>query len=393
MRLALVVQRYGEDVHGGSEYHARVWAERLARRHSVTVYTTCARDYLTWADYYPPGESWLNGVRVLRFRVPEPRDIESFNAFAPTVFWYPHSEADEIEWMRRGGPYSPDLFAAIAADQEQYDLYVFITYLYCHSYFGMPAVRHKAVLVPTAHDEPPIYLGIFRTLFRLPAYIIYNTPTERGFLGRLFELDHIPASEVGVGVEIPDLPHAPPASDPPTLLYIGRIHPSKGCDLLYTHVVRYIAERGSKLRLVLVGRADMDLPAHPQIELAGFVSEAEKQHYLHTCRALVIPSPFESLSIVTLEAWAAARPVLANGACDVLREQVIRSNGGLFYSTYEEFAACVDRLLDDPAVAQQMGQQGRRFVARYYSWQAVEQRLERALHAAYAHVQAAALSG
>ncbi len=383
MRLALVVQRYGLEVHGGSEYYARVWAERLAQRHTVTVYTTCARDYLTWADYYPPGETWLNGVRVLRFRVPEPRDMESFNAFAPKVFWYPHTLADEIEWMRRGGPYAPELFAAIAADQDQYDLYIFITYLYCHSYFGLPDVRHKAVLVPTAHDEPPIYLGIFRTLFSYPAYIIYNTPAERAFLGQLFELADTPGSEVGVGVELPDLADLPPPTSPPTLLYIGRIHPSKGCDLLYTYAVRYFAERTTELRLVLVGRADMELPAHPQIELAGFVSEAEKQHILQRCRALVIPSPFESLSIVTLEAWAAARPVLANGACAVLREQVIRSNGGLFYTSYAEFAACLDLLFDQPQLAQQMGQQGRQFVERYYSWPAVERRLEAALQTAY----------
>jgi len=48
MKIALVVQRYGTDILGGSEYHARLIAERLAQRHQVEVLTTCARDYISW---------------------------------------------------------------------------------------------------------------------------------------------------------------------------------------------------------------------------------------------------------------------------------------------------------------------------------------------------------
>ena len=46
---------------------------------------------------------------------------------------------------------------------------------------------------------------------------------------------------------------------------------------------------------------------------------------------LIMPSYFESLSMVALEAWALGRPVLANGRCDVLKGQCIRSNAGLYY--------------------------------------------------------------
>ncbi|NJK80254.1 MAG: glycosyltransferase family 4 protein [Chloroflexaceae bacterium] len=387
MRIAFVIQRYGLDVHGGSEYLCRVWAERLARRHTVAVLTTCARDYLTWADHYSPGHELINGVQVQRYRVPEPRDMASFDAFSRLIYWQPHTIAQEVEWMRRGGPWSPALFAAIEQQQDEFDLFVFMTYLYCTTFFGMPAVAHKAVLVPTAHDEPPIYLGIFRQVFTSPRSIIYLTPAERVFVQRQFAVAAIPNAEIGIGIDLPDLSEHIEA-EPPMLLYIGRIHPSKGCDHLHAYMLRYLAERSTALALVYAGRADMELAPHRQITFAGFVSEEEKQRLLAQCSVLVIPSPYESLSIVTLEAWAAGKPVLANGAAPVLREQVIRSNGGLFYTSYAEFAACLDLLLADAALRRQMGQAGRHFVERLYSWPAIDERLERALEESRTYVAA-----
>jgi glycosyltransferase involved in cell wall biosynthesis len=398
MRIAFVIQRYGEEVHGGSEYLCRVWAERLTSRHAISVLTTCARDYLSWADFYAPGSSMLNGVQVQRYAVDAPRDLAAFNAFSATIFGQPHSHAQELEWMRRQGPFSSALFAAIAAQQDDFDLFVFVTYLYCTTFFGLPPVQHKAVLVPTAHDEPPIHLGIFKELLRLPRYYIYLTPTERAMLRRFFDLAHIPGREVGIGIDPPAAPPAAPPADPaapdapPYLLYVGRVHTSKGCEQLYDYVVRYKQERPpaqAAFRLVFAGRADIAMPAHPDIVYPGFISEAEKHTLLRGCRALMIPSPFESLSIVLLEAWAHARPALVNGHCEVLREQVLRGNGGLFYHSYEEFAACLDLLLGDAALGARLGTQGRAFVAHWYNWQAVEARLETALHEARALIAAA----
>lgn len=380
MRLAFVIQRYGLEVHGGSEYECRMWAERLAQRHHVEVITTCARDYITWADYYSPGVESINGVRVQRFPVDSPRDIAAFDAFSHTIFGQPHTEAQEIEWMRMGGPYSTPLLEAIAQQYQQFDLMIFMTYLYCTTFFGMPLAADRAVLVPTAHDEPPIYLNIFRRVFRTPRYMIYNTLTEHALLLRLFNMP-IPGSEVGLGVDIPPESYSHHEADPqqPCLLYIGRIHPSKGCDQLYNYMARYGQERAQPMQLLMVGRADMDLPAHPDIQYTGFVSEEEKQAHLRDCSLLLVPSPFESLSIVLLEAWAMGKPVLVNGRTPVLREQVLRGGGGLFYESYEEFAACLDMLLADRQLRRQLGEQGRRFVARRYHWSVIEQRLEAAL--------------
>jgi hypothetical protein len=67
VKLAFVVQRYGADIAGGSELHCRDLAQRLAPPHDITVLTSCARDYVSWANEYPAGESSDGAVRVVRF--------------------------------------------------------------------------------------------------------------------------------------------------------------------------------------------------------------------------------------------------------------------------------------------------------------------------------------
>lgn len=382
MRLAFVVQRYGTDVHGGTELEYRLWAERLVKQHEVHIFTTCARDYLTWTDYYAPGVETINGVQVHRFRVDAPRDIDAFNAFSHVVFGRAHTDEQERAWMRQQGPYSSALFAAIQEQQAQFDLFIFMTYLYATTAFGLPLVAHKAVLTPTAHDEFTIYLRIFRRVFGQARYILYNTATEERFLRRLYPDLSLQGTEIGLGVDLPPVVPNTPSAEPPTLLYVGRVHTSKNCEQLYDYVLRYKGERGSPVRLVFAGRADIDLPPHPDVLHLGFVSDADKQRWLQQSTLLVQPSVVESLSIVCLEAWAAGTPTLVNAQSEVLREQSVRSGGGLFYRDYDEFAACLDVLLVDHPLGCQLGQQGRRFVKQQYSWPVVEQRLEASLQQA-----------
>ena len=78
MKVAIVVQRYGADINGGAEQHARYIAERLSRHASVEVVTTCARDYVTWKNDLPAGVEQVNGIRVRRFPVAHERKPNEF---------------------------------------------------------------------------------------------------------------------------------------------------------------------------------------------------------------------------------------------------------------------------------------------------------------------------
>jgi hypothetical protein len=152
--LAFVIQRYGQDVNGGAEALCRQVAERLAPEIPIEVLTTCARDYLTWADHYPPGREEISGVGVRRFAVARQRRVRAFGRLSKKVYGRSHSFAQEGEWMDRQGPDVPELYRFIAAHRNDYDLFVFFTYLYPPTFFGLPLVAEKSLLVPMAHDEP-----------------------------------------------------------------------------------------------------------------------------------------------------------------------------------------------------------------------------------------------
>ena len=272
--------------------------------------------------------------------------------------------------------------AYLEANRESYDVFVFFTYLYCTTYFGLPLVKDRAVLVSTCHDEPPIYLGIFDDLFRQVRHLIYLTPEERAFVQRRFYDCNIEGEVIGIGVDpVADLPLDPEwesirerLGDSDFILYVGRIDESKGCKTLIEYFTRYVKETEQLgLRLVMVGKPAMPIPDHPQLIATGFVTETTKFHAIQACRYMVAPSPYESLCISILESWLLKRPVLSNGDCRVLRGQCLRSNGGLWYSDYETFQEATKLLLEDRELAGVLGRQGYEFVQRNCIWSRVDQ--------------------
>lgn len=389
LKIAYVVQRYGPEVNGGSETHCRLLAERMARTHRVDLLTTRAVDYTTWKNEYPEGVTELNGVCVRRFGVDHPRNLRKFNKASRRIFHGPHTEEDEVAWMKLQGPYSSRLLEYIAANRGAYDVFVFQTYLYATTFGGLPLVADRAILVPTAHDELPMYLGIFDKIIPRARRVLCLTPEELAFLRRRFPQSNLNAEVIGVGLDPPPAP-APDShwdrirnqiGESPFILYVGRIDESKGCKTLFEYFERYIAESQSvDLKLVMVGKPVMSLPNHPRVVVTGFVPEATKFHAIRNCRLMVLPSPYESLCIAALEAWMLRKPVLANGNCAVLRGQCMRSNGGLWYSDYPEFREGMNELLGNDRLSAALGCQGERFVRNHCAWEQVDGKLDRILY-------------
>ena len=391
MNVAFVVQRYGADVAGGSESLARAVAERLATDMRITVLTTCARDYVTWRNELPAGQERLNGVDVVRFPVEEERDLEAFNRLSEPLYARPHSEADELVWLRRQGPYAPRLVEAIEKRTGEFDAIVFFTYLYYPTYFGLQAAPGHAVLVPTAHDEPPLRFRIYDALFARPRALAFCSVPEMELVRSRFGLGGRPAAVTGIGVDAAD--PAPGDVDGfrirhdvrgPYVLYAGRIDAGKGCQEMVAFYDRYRRDHAGAAELLLIGRLAMEAPRVPGVRYLGYLSEAEKTAALAGARAVVCPSPFESLSIVLLEGFALGTPALASARSPVLKDHCLRSQGGLFYSSGEEFAEALDLLVREAKLRDALGENGRRYVRESYQWPAVLARYRSLIEAAAA---------
>ncbi|MFQ5743712.1 MAG: glycosyltransferase family 4 protein [Acidobacteriota bacterium] len=388
MRLALVVQRYGSDIRGGAELHCRLIAEHLAERHQVAVVTTCAQDYLTWANAYSRGISDVNGVAVWRFPVRRLRDPGRFGHLQERVFHRQHTESEAMAWLAEQGPFSPSLRQWVRIHRNHFDYWICFSYRYWTTFQAMREAAGKTILVPTAEPDPAIEMPLFRPLFRGASAIVFNSYEERTMILDRSSADEVPADIIGVGIQEPTDARAKRFLDrtgiaQPFILYIGRIDENKGCRQLFDYFIRacqQLQQHGmAPPHLVLAGQAILPIPEHPLIHHLGAVEERDKYDALAAATALIMPSFYESLSMVLLEAWALQTPVLVNGQCEVLRGQVSRSSGGLYYKDGDEFREALRLMLVDKRLCSSLGTGGQTYYANNYAWPVIEAKYERLL--------------
>ena len=384
MKIAFVVQRYGLEVMGGSELHCRLIAERMAAAgHGVTVYSTTAMDYVTWKNEYAPGESLINGVSVKRYRVDKERDIKSFNEVSDWIFHHEHGRKDEVEWLDRQGPLCPGLLDALEREEGEHDLFIFFTYLYYTTVWGIQRIKGRKTLVPTAHDEPALRLGVMRDVFNAAQAFMFNTASEKAMLGRLFSFEGKYEETVGVGVDIPERVDREPflkkyRLETPYILYAGRIEPGKGCRELLDYYLAF-AEKHPEVGLVLIGNLLMELPAHPRIRYLGFLPAGEKNAAMASALVTCHPSHFESLCMAAQESLAVRTPILVQENTDPLKDHCLQGRCGLYYSSAAEFDKALELLLRDFRLRSVLGENGRAYVERNYSWPIVIGKYERLL--------------
>ncbi len=436
MKIAFVIQRYGTEILGGSEYHCRLVAERMAQRHTVDVLTTCAREYTTWENEYPEGSDRIRGVNVRRFPNARTRDLQAFNTLSDWIFNYEHSREDEMRWLEEQGPWCPALLEYLRKHQQHYDVVIFFTYLYAPTVLGMQIAPEKSILVPTAHDEPAIHLGIYRDLFASARAVAFNTESEKAFLMRTFDIRTIVDETVGCGVDLLDVhgpgkprrgvdaplegPLVPSEADEagertqkddvargrrgrgprphrtapdrrrsigemfrrrhrlfgPLALYGGRIDPGKGCEELFEYFGSY-RQAGGTATLALMGAKLMPIPETPWIRFAGMLPEAERLQALDAADVVIVPSPLESLSLLALEAMAMGTAVLCNARAEVLVEHCRRSNAGLYYADRDEFVEALSLLMADEKLRAAMGRHGRAYVQANYRWDVILAKYDR----------------
>jgi glycosyltransferase involved in cell wall biosynthesis len=389
LRIGFVTGQYGPAARGEAESHCRLFAERLAIEHRVEVLTTRVAGSRAAGGECPEAFSEINRVRVRRFEIDEAGPSGRRYELARRIFRGGHTQEDELRWLECEEPLSTALLEYTAARANAYDAFIFYCYRHPLTFFGLPLVAGRAILVPAARPEPALYLGIFDELFRHARSVLCLTPEEAAFLERrFFDCDHLEPGVIGTGLDL--TPPVSPDSTWTALLASIGAHPFLLCpgepddpdgvlcaiDLFR----RYLRETArTDVKLLLLGHGTVRVPDHPQLLAVSAVPETTLHAAFRDARFVLAPSARSILGRTALEAWSFGKPVLANGACAVLRGQCARSNAGLWYTSYDEFREAMNLLLGDHTMVRTLGAQGRAFVARTCSWDEFDRRAARAL--------------
>lgn len=170
------------------------------------------------------------------------------------------------------------------------------------------------------------------------------------------------------------------------ILFLGRIHPKKGLDILARAFSKVAADRND-VRLVIAGPDSEGYQTKIEAMLksggvrsktifTGMLAGREKLAALSRADVFVLPSYSEGFSMAILEAMICGLPVVISRQCHF--PEVAEANAGIVIDPdAEELASALAKLLDDPKLRVEMGANGRRLVLEKFTWDKISDQMFR----------------
>jgi glycosyltransferase involved in cell wall biosynthesis len=164
--------------------------------------------------------------------------------------------------------------------------------------------------------------------------------------------------------------------DSPFLLFLGRLNPIKGPDIL-VDAFAILSSSRKDLHLIMAGPDDgmlaelqsrvSVLGIEQRVHFPGFINGAIKAAALRDAEMLVIPSRREAMSIVVLEGGACGCPVVFTDACG-LENLVQRGAGIMVEVSVDALANALKKLLKDYETCRGIALQLQQIVHQEYTW-------------------------
>lgn len=382
-KIAFVIPWYGEGIPGGAEMELREVAGHLQRAGmDIEILTTCVRSFNSdWNEnYYSSGTAFVYNIPIRRFPVRQ-RDTRTFDRINSKLMRGKQISVKEEQQFLQEMINSPLLYEYIESHESNYDLFVFIPYMFGTTFHGVLSCPEKAVMIPCFHDEAYAYMRMFRQTYVNIRGMIFNSVPEMQLANKLYDLQNVAQLCVGIGMDTeisgnPDAFREKYGINKPFVLYAGRKDSGKNVDTLIKYFSEYHKRVRSELQLVLIGGGDIDIPSDIKDRVfdLGFVDTQDKYNAQSAALLLCQPSKNESFSLVIMESWLCGRPVLVHNDCAVTKDFTKRSEGGLYFKDYFEFEGCLNWMQGYPEKADLMGQNGRQFVLRNFDWNIVVRR-------------------
>ena len=413
MKFAFVSPRYGADIGSGPDHACRLLAERVCERHDVDVLTTCARDHRTWKNEYSEGSDRVRGVLVRRFGVSQLPDHIGFDTLSQRLQTSPHSRAEELEWVRLHGPWSPGLLDYLKRTHRSYDVIVFFGLWHPLTVHGLETAPDRTVLFPYLQLQPALRFGLWTDLMRSARALGFFSEFERRLLHAYVGLRHPCEEVVGIGVDPPPQQSYPRHQQDPNdviadddehnsdedvepeylngrgipfkrrhrlygrfALYGGRVESDNGCEEMLEYFDTF-ASSEADATLVLMGLKMMKVPEEPYVRLAGVIPDRERMNAYEAADVTIAPSSDDLLTQPLLESLAVGTPVLASARNAAAVEHCRRAGAGLYYASREEFVGALTLLTNNSSLREKLGANGRAYIRNHHRWDGVLGRFDR----------------
>jgi glycosyltransferase involved in cell wall biosynthesis len=414
VKFAFVTPRYGADISSGVEHACRLIAEHVCERHDVDVLTTCARDPRTWKNESSEGADRVRGVLVRRFGVSQLPDHIGFDTLSQRLQTTPHSRAEELEWVRLHGPWSPGLIEFLKRTHRSYDVLVFFGLWHPLTVHGLEVAPDRSVLFPYLQLRPALRFSLWPDLIRSGRGVGFFSESERHLLHSYVGVRHQCEEVVGIGVDPPPQQSYPRHQKDPNdtitdheetngeeeteqpeyldgrgipfkrrhrlygrfALYGGRVESDNGCEEMLEYFDTY-ATADTDATLVLMGMKMMKVPEEPYLRLAGVIPDRERMTAYEAADVTIAPASDDLLAQPLLESMAVGTPVLTCARNAAAVEHCRRAGAGLYYGTREEFVGALTLLTGNAGLREKLGTNGRAYIRSQHRWDGVLGRFDR----------------